>query len=902
MFTELDAIKRLTIRRSCYWKQNTKPDKGKDGKDKYGYTHVKKPLTNDDILKSINTNTFTIGTATTENGTNLCVAPTLDIDSHKGEEVRGKLKALYDESIKQGFTPIIEASGGDDIEGGAHLIFPCKPTLSAWVRPTLRGIIHACGLDIKDIEIFPKQDEVKEDGYGNFVKTIFQFNNRTGERSTIINPDTMQPFSRQDAINHVCECPNNVFPEIPEYETPIQTINEATTATTEPIKSNMDFEELFGDIDIKPCVKKAYIDKWVLHGRGSQGHDFRLAAVGELLDYDIEDELIHEYFRIQSDYNQKATQKGIDSAKKHKADNGRPMGCKKIIEKCSQYVKGICETCEKKPKERKQREPKTKGIKADVNEVLEAGFGAYRNNMELVEEFQKIAHVLYDISKNFWLWIPDMEYYKRIDDIDILSAIRKRSDEYVIETTKAGEIKRAIQITGRERLNTLKDIKETWVHTKNGIIDYLTGERIKASPEYFLKCPIPHKIGNSGEIPKIDKLFNDWLGDRKQILYEILAYCLVDSYPIHRMFILFGSGRNGKSQFLELLTRFIGRENTTSTELEKIIDSRFECSKLYRKKAALIGETNFTAIKSSDRIKKITGHDMLTAEYKGKDPFDFQNTAKICIATNSVPETLDKTEAFHSRCIIIEFKNRFDEGKPVIDLIPEYEYENLLYKCVKILPELIGGGKFTNEGTIEEKAEKYERLSNPFPTFKNKELIEDGGAQTPIWTIRDMYISFCAKNGFRKIGDRDFTQLLHKEGYETKRAWYGKKNWNTVFGLTTKEPYIYEEEDGKKEGENKPDEPDEPDSSIRTPYRELNETSGSSGSSGSKQAKTVTELSQKEKMNEAFQLIYSHYGSQPISKAGIQEEAKNLAVKLNIPFDDALQYIKQAISDRDRGR
>ncbi len=491
-------------------------------------------------------------------------------------------------------------------------------------------------------------------------------------------------------------------------------------------------------------------------------------------------------------------------------------------------------TAKNKAKEKEEMKARLlKEVEKDkkaVKDAIEKGIiGAYRNNMELAEEFQKITPVYFDISKNFWIWNSKENYYIRCDETDILSNLHIKSGEQVWDNKKKGEILECIKITGRRR--EVKECGKTWIHTLSGIVDYVTGERIKGGPEYFLTSPIPHKIGSSDSTPTIDKLFTDWLGDRRQILYEWLAYNLVDAYPMHRIFILFGSGRNGKSQYAELLTRFIGKKNTTATELEKVIESRFEASKLYRKKSALIGETDFTAIKSSARIKAICGGDMLTVEFKNKDPFDMWNTAKLTVLTNSIPESLDKTEAFYSRCIIEEFKNRFDEGKPVIDLISESEYENLLNKCLKILPGLMEIGKFTNEGTIEQKAKKYERLSNPFPTFKNKELIEDCNAQIPVWLIRDLYNSFCATNGFRKIGDREFTQLLKKEGYETKRTWYGKKNWNTVYGLTTKELFIYED----SQTENKPDEPDELDVSTDSLYRNLNETSGSSGSSGSKQ-------------------------------------------------------------------
>jgi hypothetical protein len=66
--------------------------------------------------------------------------------------------------------------------------------------------------------------------------------------------------------------------------------------------------------------------------------------------------------------------------------------------------------------------------------------------------------------------------------------------------------------------------------------------------------------------------------------------------------------------------------------------------------------------------------------------------------------------------------------------------------------------------------------------------------------------------------------------------------------------------------------------------------------------KTVPALSQLEKLTEAKNLILKHYGYQPISPEGIDYEADTLKVNLSISKDDALQYIIQAVSDRDRGR
>ncbi len=82
----------------------------------------------------------------------------------------------------------------------------------------------------------------------------------------------------------------------------------------------------------------------------------------------------------------------------------------------------------------------------------------------------------------------------------------------------------------------------------------------------------------------MDRIFEEWVGKKNiQQLYEILAYSLIPDYPIHRIFCFIGSGLNGKSCFLNLLRKFIGTKNCCSTELDTLISSRFEVTRLHKK-------------------------------------------------------------------------------------------------------------------------------------------------------------------------------------------------------------------------------------------------------------------------------------------------------------------------------
>lgn len=71
------------------------------------------------------------------------------------------------------------------------------------------------------------------------------------------------------------------------------------------------------------------------------------------------------------------------------------------------------------------------------------------------------------------------------------------------------------------------------------------------------------------------------------------------------------------------------------------------------------------SIKATDVIKTLTGSDLLTAEKKGKDPFQFYGKTKLVAAGNYMPllNKLDGTSAFTDRILFLMFNNTIPEEK-----------------------------------------------------------------------------------------------------------------------------------------------------------------------------------------------------------------------------------------------
>ena len=384
-------------------------------------------------------------------------------------------------------------------------------------------------------------------------------------------------------------------------------------------------------------------------------------------------------------------------------------------------------------------------------------------------QFLILNPLYYDDNKIWWKWNKINYCWEIIDETNIFATIRNISNYSGLSKSQA----RAIMLNALKdfsRNNKPKELNKNHIQFKNKIYDIKTNDVFEATSEFFGCNPIPFNVGDSSETSYIDKLFNDWVGtEYSKTLYEILAFCCLSDYPINRLFIFNGSGSNGKSKYIELINRFIGSNNCCSSDLDVLTQSRFESSKLFKKLVCCMGETNFNVLKDTNRIKRLTGGDPISAEFKGKNSFDFLNFSKIIIGTNCVPQCSDKTKGWYRRTLLIDFPNEFEEGPNPIDLITNEEYENLARKCLEILPNILLKCSFSNEGSIEDRQRKYEEKSNPILSFINENYEKDINGVISCSETYILFSKYCDKKGLRKQSYKEFITSLNYNDIETER-------------------------------------------------------------------------------------------------------------------------------------
>jgi putative DNA primase/helicase len=295
------------------------------------------------------------------------------------------------------------------------------------------------------------------------------------------------------------------------------------------------------------------------------------------------------------------------------------------------------------------------------------------------------------------------------------------------------------------------------VNLENGTYNIQNGELLLHSPSHMFTHRLPLVYHAGANCPRIEKFLEEIqpdLNDRKAML-ELIGYCLYRAYPIQNAFMLVGDGANGKSTFIRLLKKFLGASNTASISLHDLQGQRFATAQLNDKHANLYPDLESKALYQTGIFKALTGEDQLTADKKFRDHFNFVNHAKMIFSANRVPESsLDDSDAFYRRWIVINFPNKFQGStadRTIIDKLttPE-EMSGLLNLALKALRELLASGQFINDTSTDAKREQYIRLSDPVRSF----VMDCVDASPQDWVKKDeAYQAFCQYCRLKKYPD-----------------------------------------------------------------------------------------------------------------------------------------------------
>ncbi len=308
----------------------------------------------------------------------------------------------------------------------------------------------------------------------------------------------------------------------------------------------------------------------------------------------------------------------------------------------------------------------------------------------------------------------------------------------------------------------------------NGIYDLETDELLEYRSEIVIKNRIPVSYDPGAYDLTTDKMLNKICcqdPELRLLLEEAVGYILLRRNELGKFFVLTGSGSNGKSTFIDMLKDFLKPENYSSLALEEV-EQRFKTAEVFGKLANLGDDISNKFIEETAILKKLVTGETVNVERKGRDPFEFENYAKLIFSANDIPRINDHSDGLKRRLVIIPFNAKFSDTDADFDpfISDKLKSDAAMRYLLKIgivgIKRVLAAKKFTKPEVVKRAMAEYELGNNPVLAFLEEgfkiknELTND---------VYEKYVIWSHKSGLNKpLSKIVFSREVCKHGYKTK--------------------------------------------------------------------------------------------------------------------------------------
>lgn len=336
----------------------------------------------------------------------------------------------------------------------------------------------------------------------------------------------------------------------------------------------------------------------------------------------------------------------------------------------------------------------------------------------------------------------------------------------------------------------------------NGVIDLRTGKLRQGKPTDLIATHSPVKFDPDARCPTVELFLNQVLLERQDLIAYILkagGYSLTGLTRERTMFILYGSGSNGKSKLLELLHYVIGGYGKTTPATTLGVSRanpdapRNDLARLAGARFVTAHEAELSQGMAEAMVKWITGSDLISCRFGHGRLFEYMPQFKLWLSCNRRPLVRGIDPAIWKRLPLIPFEAKFDDETSVIkddkELIGKLKAEasgflNLLIQgCLDYQRE----GLNPQPECIRAASVQYRAASNPVAPFLDTccEYTLEGDAESNEGetkrAIFDAYVTYMQRMREKPENINEFGAQMLAFGFTDGRRSHGRvRFWRNV--------------------------------------------------------------------------------------------------------------------------
>ena len=354
------------------------------------------------------------------------------------------------------------------------------------------------------------------------------------------------------------------------------------------------------------------------------------------------------------------------------------------------------------------------------------------------------------------------------------------------KTSRGNRGKRAMEDELQHRLPVTTDefdADQSLMNVDNGYIDLSDGTLHEHEIKKMFSKQSSVEYSDKVDCPEwqafLKQTFN---GDKELIDYiqKAVGYSLTGSVEEQVMFILYGSGRNGKSVFMDTLKHIAGSYSRTMQAKSIMVQqtsggANSDIARLKGARLVSASEPNEGVRLDEGLIKELTGGESVTARFLYGREFEFKPEFKLWLSTNHKPIIRGTDDGIWRRLMLIPFTHQVPVDQ--IDKRLTYKLER---ESIGILNWAVDGAlKWQREGlqppqSVRDASLAYRNEMDVLELFVNDRCEKGPDYEAPAGQLYDTYVKWAESTGEYKMRKQKFGAEMQKK-FEYARQRDGRK-------------------------------------------------------------------------------------------------------------------------------